>query len=134
MCRLLRSTDAVAHSPAQVGTRSRLIRVSTSEGRVWCTASDDRYTPARPASHVWNVSVDVLRRIARERVPTIASASPNQIAKPTGLAHLKRSLRERIGVSAKLDSGFPRVGVTPRHRHIPNFSWPSASVSIVLGV
>jgi hypothetical protein len=52
-----------------------------------------RYTPARPASHVWNASVEVLRRNARtirgaapdlpsdvlgrfawDRVPTIASA------------------------------------------------------------
>jgi hypothetical protein len=36
----------------QVGTRSRSIRVSTSDGYVRCTASDGRCTPARPASHV----------------------------------------------------------------------------------
>jgi hypothetical protein len=48
--------------PAQVGTRSRLIRVSTSDGLVWRTASDGRYTPARPASHIWKGSVDMLRR------------------------------------------------------------------------
>jgi len=90
-----------ARPPAQVGTRSRAIRVSTSDGHLRCTASDGRCTPARPASQVWNASVDVLRRtrrnahtirgaasvltigrlprIARERVPTIASAPPNQI-------------------------------------------------------
>jgi anti-anti-sigma factor len=42
-----------------------LIRVSTSDGRVPCDASDGRRTPARPASHLWNVSVDVLRRTRR---------------------------------------------------------------------
>jgi hypothetical protein len=37
-----------------VGTRSRLIRVRTSEGHVRCSASDGRWTPARPASPVRN--------------------------------------------------------------------------------
>ncbi len=35
-----------------VGTRSRAIRVSTTDGRVRCTASDGRCVPARPALHV----------------------------------------------------------------------------------
>ncbi len=62
--------------PAQrSGTRSRLIRGSTSNGHVWCTASDGRGTPARPASHVWNASVDVLRR-TRRNSHTIRGAAP----------------------------------------------------------
>src|SRR5271166_5171051 len=35
-----------------VGTRSRAIRVSTSDDRVGCSASDGLCTPARPALHV----------------------------------------------------------------------------------
>jgi hypothetical protein len=35
-----------------VGTRSRAIRGSTSDDRVGCSASEGRYTPARPALHV----------------------------------------------------------------------------------
>ena len=37
----------------QVGTRSRVIRVSTSAGHVRCPASDGSCTLARPASPVW---------------------------------------------------------------------------------
>src|SRR5271165_7029452 len=35
-----------------VGTRSRAIRGSTSDGRVGCSASEGRYAPARPALHM----------------------------------------------------------------------------------
>ena len=49
-------------------TRSRLIRGGTSDGHVWCTASDGKRTPARPALYVWSASVDVLRRTRRKRV------------------------------------------------------------------
>jgi hypothetical protein len=55
------------------GTRSRLIRVSTSGGHVRCTAFHGRCTPARPASHVWNASVDVPRR-TRRNASTIRGA------------------------------------------------------------
>ena len=43
-------------------------------GRVRCTASDGRGTPARPASQVWNASVEVLRR-TRRNVHTIKGAA-----------------------------------------------------------
>src|SRR5271165_5958710 len=78
-----------------VGTRSRAIRGKTSDGNLWCSASDRIRVPARPASHVHRRVPDVRRRtrrsastigggytghdpsdvpsrIARERVPTIA--------------------------------------------------------------
>jgi hypothetical protein len=38
-------------------------------------ASDGRCTPARPASHVWNASVDVRRR-TRRNVYTVRGAAP----------------------------------------------------------
>ena len=61
----------------QVGTRSRLIRGSTSDGHVWCTASDGRGTPARPGwPPVWNAPVDVLRR-TRRNAYTIRGAAPD---------------------------------------------------------
>jgi hypothetical protein len=76
-----------------------------ADGHVRCAASDGRCSPARPASHLWNrlcgraapdaperayaqrrctgcQPSDVLPRITRERVPTIASAPPKQIVKP----------------------------------------------------
>jgi hypothetical protein len=103
-----------------VGTRSRLIRVRTSDGHVRWSVCDGSCTPARPASPVWNASVDVLcrtrrnadalsgaapdvtpakvrSRFARERVPTIAAASPNQILKPTGCFAETLSIRPRSG-------------------------------------
>jgi hypothetical protein len=50
-----------------VGMRSRLIRVRTSDGHIRCTGFDGSCTSARPASPVWNASVDVLRRTRRKR-------------------------------------------------------------------
>ncbi len=44
-----------SRATVQVGTRSRLIRGSTSDGHVRCAASDGRGTPARPALHVERV-------------------------------------------------------------------------------
>jgi hypothetical protein len=108
-----------------VGTRSRVIRVRTSAGHVGCTASDGRCTLARPGSHVWNASVDVLPRTRRnadtirggapdvtigrpgrgsrkERVPTIASASSDQIVKSTGLFAETLSVRPRSGSNTGL--------------------------------
>ena len=45
---------------------------------------------------------DVLPRIARERVPTIPSASPHQIVKPSGLFAEARSIRPRNGSNPRL--------------------------------
>ena len=59
-----------------VGTRSRVIRVSTSAGHVRCTASDGRCSLARPASLGWNASVDVLPR-TRRNADTIRGAAPD---------------------------------------------------------
>ena len=94
--------------------RSRLIRGSVSAGHVRCTASDDSCTLARPASPVWNASVDVLRRTRRNadriraaapevtsqppaavragRVPTSASASSNQSVKSTAVGSYAKDL------------------------------------------
>src|ERR1700751_4029682 len=102
-----------------VGTRSRLIRVRTSDGHVRWSASDGSCTPARPASPDWNASVDVLRRTRRnantirgtgpavttERLvavhagarPYLAVASASQILKPTG-RFAEGSLSERAAV------------------------------------
>ena len=67
-----RMSGTRSRATAQVGTRSwtrsRLIRGSTSDGHVRCTASDDRCIPARPALQVWNASVDVPRPDAPKRV------------------------------------------------------------------
>jgi hypothetical protein len=59
-----------------LGTRSRSIRGRTSAGHVRCSASDGRCTPARPASHVWNASVDVRRR-TRRNAHTIRGVAPD---------------------------------------------------------
>ena len=59
-----------------VGTRSRLIRLSTSDGHVPCTACGGRRTPARPASHVRNAYMDVLRR-TRRNACTIRGGGPD---------------------------------------------------------
>jgi hypothetical protein len=56
--------------------RSRLIRVSTSDGSVSRAASASRCTPARPGSPVWNASVDVLRR-TRRNADTIGGGTPD---------------------------------------------------------
>ncbi len=50
---------------AMVGTRSRAIRGKTSEGILWCSASDRIRVPARPASHVHRRVPDVRRRTRR---------------------------------------------------------------------
>lgn len=50
------------------GTRSRAVRGSTSDGHVRYTRPDGSCAPARPASHVWNVSVNVLRRNAHTKL------------------------------------------------------------------
>jgi hypothetical protein len=47
-----------------------------SAGHVRCTASYGRCTLARPASPVWNASVDVLRR-TRLNADTIKGATPD---------------------------------------------------------
>ena len=79
-------------------------------------ASDGRCTPARPASHVWNASVDVLRRTRRNAYPIKGAApelnhrtsrrgsrgsaslpSPNLIVKPRGLFAETLSIRPRSG-------------------------------------
>ena len=59
-----------------VGTRSRLIRLSTSDGHVRCTACGGSGTPARPASHVRNAYMDVLRR-TRRNAYTIRGGGPD---------------------------------------------------------
>jgi hypothetical protein len=59
----------------RVGTRSHLIRLSTSDGHIGCTASDGKCTPARPASQVWKRLMDVLRW-TRRNTHTIRGAAP----------------------------------------------------------
>jgi hypothetical protein len=102
-----------------VGTRSRLIRVRTSDGHVRWSASDGSCTPARPASPVWNASVNVLRRTRRNAdtpsgaAPEVTSGGPvavragarpyhcrsiaYQILKPTGCFAETLAIRPRSG-------------------------------------
>ena len=120
-----RTSGTSSHATEQVGTRSRSIRGRTSAGDVRCSASDGRSTPARPASHVWNASVDVRRR-TRRNVYTIRGAapelnhrtscrglrgsaswsaslpSPNLIVKPRGLFAETQSIRARSCPNPKL--------------------------------
>ena len=72
--KLVRSIETRASD--LVGTRSRLIRLSTSDGHMRCTASDGRGTAARPASHLLNAYVDVLRR-TRRNAYTIRGVAPH---------------------------------------------------------
>ena len=80
-----------SRTTVQVGTRSRLVRGSTSDVHVWRTASDGRCTPARPALHLWNASVNVLRR-TRRNAHTIGGAAPD--VEPSDV--LPRIARERV--------------------------------------
>jgi hypothetical protein len=59
--------DLIRRCHAMVGTRSRLIRVSTSDGHSRCSASDRVRVPARPAQHVHR-SVPDRRDAGRARV------------------------------------------------------------------
>src|SRR5271166_3045809 len=84
-------------------------------------ASDGRCTPARPASHVWNASVDVRRRTRRNAYTIRGAApelnhrtscrgsrgsaslpSPNLIVKPRGLFAETLSIRARSGPNPRL--------------------------------
>jgi hypothetical protein len=86
-----------SRATVQVGTRSRLVRGSTSDVHVWRTASDGRCTPARPALHLWNASVNVLRR-TRRNAHTIGGAAPD--VEPSDV--LPRIARERVPPIARL--------------------------------
>jgi hypothetical protein len=68
--------DSINDADALVGTRSHAHRGSGSAGRVRCTAADDSCPPARPASAVWNASVEVLRR-TRQNADRIRAAAPD---------------------------------------------------------
>jgi hypothetical protein len=80
-----------------VGTRSRLIRFSVSDGYVRCTASDDCSTPARPWSHVWNASVDVLRR-TRRNADAIRGAAPDVTSRRPAAVLVGARPYQRIGI------------------------------------
>jgi hypothetical protein len=84
-------------SKKMVGTRSRLIRFSVSDGYVRCTASDDCSTPARPWSHVWNASVDVLRR-TRRNADTIRGAAPDVTSGRPAAVRVGARPYQRIGI------------------------------------
>jgi hypothetical protein len=78
-------------------------------------ASDGRCTRARPASHVWTVSVDVRRR-TRRNAYTIRGAAP-------GLNH-RTSCRGSRGSASLLPS--PKLIVKPRGLFAETLSIPTA--------
>jgi hypothetical protein len=88
----------------KVGTRSRLIRVGTSDGHAPCTASDVRGTPARPGSQVWNASADVLRRTRRDANPIRGAAPDVTIGRPAAV---------RVGARP-----YHRIGIAESNRQI----------------
>jgi hypothetical protein len=110
----------------RVGTRSRLIRGSTSNGHVRCTGSDGRGTPARPASHVWNASVDVLRR-TRRNAHTIRGAAPDVIHRTS----CRGSRGSASQLTFTLDSnellGQRKTRMAVRENSAPSRSWRSVA-------
>ena len=76
-------SQSAHRATVQVGTRSRLIRGSMSDGHVQCTVSDRRCAPARPASHVWNASFGVSAERAQ---PSADRCPPHQITGFQGLS------------------------------------------------
>jgi hypothetical protein len=103
-----------------------LIRGSTSNGHVRCTGSDGRGTPARPASHVWNASVDVLRR-TRRNAHTIRGAAPDVIHRTS----CRGSRGSASQLTFTLDSnellGQRKTRMAVRENSAPSRSWRSVA-------
>ena len=129
-----------------VGTRSHVIRLSTSDGHMRCTASDGRGTPARPASHVLNAYVDVLHRTRRNAytirgvAPELPSDVPAEVhagARPAShvlnayvdvLHRTRRNAYTIRGVAPELPSDVPaevHAGARPYQIRSPRLNRPN---------
>jgi hypothetical protein len=135
-------SQSVPRATAQVGTCSRLIRGSMSDGHLRCTASDRRCAPARPASHVWNASLGVSAEPAR---PSADSCPTRQITGFQGLSMNWRLHRlhlpwacyaRRAGTCMRLEAPLHRMllsDVPPRfaRERVPTTSQVASSVDVL---
>jgi hypothetical protein len=114
-----------------VGTRSRAIRRSTSDGDVRCSASDGRCTPARPARHVYRTCEPKITEANRKgrntesvaavrRLEALYPSFPRSCARVHGFMDVpRRSARERVPTSHTRGHADPptRRYVSPPRRY-----------------